>query len=323
MPDALNIEKLCKVYDNGLEALSNVSLSVEEGDFFALIGPNGAGKSTTIGVISSLVRKTSGTVKIFGNDIVQESYRARRLLGVMPQEFNFNPFDKVFDIIVTQAGYYGVGVREARSRATELLKQLDLWDMQQQQAQKLSGGMKRRLLIARALVSKPRLLILDEPTAGVDIELRRFLWDYLRQINREGVTVILTTHYFEEAEHLCRNIAVINRGRLIQSSSIRALLQQLQQEQFLLDLAKPIKNLPQIKGFDVNLVDPMCLEVAINRGQTLNTFYQLLSDEGVEILSMRNKVSRLEEVFMDLVEDDHVLPDASEQAANLKVKAAR
>ncbi len=303
MTTALSIEQLTKTYANGFEALKGISLEVQEGDFFALLGPNGAGKSTTIGVISSLVNKTSGRVTVFGHDLDRARAQAKQLIGVVPQEFNFNQFEKVGDIVVTQAGYYGIEPQLARERAEHYLRQLGLWDKRALQSRRLSGGMKRRLMIARALVHQPKLLILDEPTAGVDIELRRSMWEFLQRINREdGITIILTTHYLEEAEQLCRNIAIIDQGQIIQNSSMKALLGQLQQETFILDCAEPIAELPEVPGLQLKRHDDHSLEATVAKGQGLTGLFVALHHAGIEVTSMRNRSNRLEELFVQLVE---------------------
>lgn len=298
MNQALTIKSLRKTYDNGLEALKGIDLSVADGDFFALLGPNGAGKSTAIGVVSSLVRKTSGEVQVFGYDLDRELVQAKRMLGIVPQEFNFNQFEKVKDVVVTQAGYYGIPAREARLRSGQYLKQLGLWDKRNSMSRMLSGGMKRRLMIARALIHKPRLLILDEPTAGVDIELRRSLWDFVKEINEQGTTIILTTHYLEEAEQLCRNIGIIDKGEMVESTSIKELLSQLQQESFVLDLKSPLQEVPAFAGYSVKKLEDNSLEVEVGKGQGVNDLFRQLSDYRIEVASMRNKANRLEELFM-------------------------
>ncbi|RKQ96367.1 ABC-2 type transport system ATP-binding protein [Kushneria sinocarnis] len=300
---ALSIRGLTKVYDNGFHALKGIDLEVPQGDFFALLGPNGAGKSTTLGVVSSLVRKTAGEVKIHGIDIDRDFSRAKYQLGVVPQEFNFNQFEKVEDIVLTQAGYYGLSMRECRDRCRQLLEDLGLWEKRHATARMLSGGMKRRLMIARALIHRPRLLILDEPTAGVDIELRRSMWSYMRRINaEEGTSIILTTHYLEEAENLCRNIAIINHGEIVENTSMRDLLTQLTRETFLLDLARPIEATPSLAGFEVEQVDASQLMLSIEKGQRLNDAFHQLGEQGVDVVSMRNRANRLEELFVSLVE---------------------
>ncbi len=301
---ALTIRNLTKTYANGVEALKGIDLEVDQGDFFALLGPNGAGKSTTIGVISSLVNKSGGEVSIFGHSLDNDRSRAKTKIGVVPQEFNFNQFEKVFDIVVTQAGFYGIPAPLARERAEKYLRQLGLWDKRDKQSRTLSGGMKRRLMIARALVHEPDLLILDEPTAGVDIELRRSMWDFLTRINNEGKTIILTTHYLEEAESLCRNIAIIDHGTIVENTSMRALLEKLQVETFILDLARPVDSVPELDGFDVSLRDSQTLEVAVPKTQSLNTLFVALAEQQFEVMSMRNKANRLEELFVRLVEQN-------------------
>lgn len=298
---ALSIRGLTKVYGNGFEALKGIDLDVAQGDFFALLGPNGAGKSTTLGIVCSLVQKTAGQVKILGIDIDQDFAKAKYALGVVPQEFNFSQFEKVGDIILTQAGYYGMPMKEAKPRCERLLKDLGLWDKRNGAARMLSGGMKRRLMIARALIHRPRLLILDEPTAGVDIELRRSMWEYMRRINEEeGTSIILTTHYLEEAESLCRNIAIINRGEIIKNTSMRGLLTELDTETFLLDLAEPLDVAPRIEGFDAERVDSHQLALSVRKGTDLNDAFQQLTAQGVRVLSMRNRANRLEELFVSM-----------------------
>ncbi len=299
---ALSIRGLTKVYGNGFHALKGIDLDVQQGDFFALLGPNGAGKSTTLGIVCSLVQKTAGQVSIFGLDIERDFAQAKYHLGVVPQEFNFNQFEKVLDIVLTQAGYYGMSRREALPRAETLLKDLELWEKRNASARMLSGGMKRRLMIARALMHRPRLLILDEPTAGVDIELRRSMWEYMRRINREeGTTIILTTHYLEEAESLCRNVAIINDGEIVRNTSVRELLAELDTETFLLDLAKPITQAPVLDGFVVEQVESAQLAVLLHRGQRLNDVFAALSERSIEVVSMRNRANRLEEMFVSMV----------------------
>ncbi|WP_305417128.1 ABC transporter ATP-binding protein [Photobacterium leiognathi] len=298
--NALEIKSVRKTYKGGVEALKNMNLTVTEGDFFALLGPNGAGKSTTIGIISSLVNKTSGSVKIFGYDLDSEKVDAKNQLGLVPQEFNFNPFETVEQIVVNQAGYYGVERSVAKERAKKYLSQLDLWGKRSERARNLSGGMKRRLMIARALMHEPKLLILDEPTAGVDIELRRSMWAFLRKINQEGVTIILTTHYLEEAEMLCRNIGIINHGELIEHTSMKDLLGKLELETFILDI-EPQTQAPQLSGMNSQLVDSTTLEVELKKGESLNPVFTQLSEQGIAVKSMRNKSNRLEELFVTLV----------------------
>ncbi|MGF1699977.1 ABC transporter ATP-binding protein [Photobacterium makurazakiensis] len=298
--NALEIKNLNKTYKGGVNALKNMSLCVKEGDFFALLGPNGAGKSTTIGIISSLVNKSSGSVNVFGYDLDRQKVEAKKQLGLVPQEFNFNQFETVEQIVVNQAGYYGVDRPLAKVRAKKYLSQLDLWEKRNDRARTLSGGMKRRLMIARALMHEPKLLILDEPTAGVDIELRRSMWDFLRDINRQGVTIILTTHYLEEAEMLCRNIGIINNGELIENTSMKALLGKLEVETFILDI-KLNGNKPELDGVTWKLPDNHTLEVDINKGESLNHVFSQLTQQGIDVISMRNKANRLEELFVTLV----------------------
>lgn len=302
MITALKINDLRKVYADGFEALKGISLEVEEGDFFAMLGPNGAGKSTTIGIICSLVAKTSGTVSVFDVDIDENFPAAKRNIGIVPQEFNFNQFEKVFDIVFNQAGYYGLTPQLSRERAEKYLRELELWDKRDTQAFMLSGGMKRRLMIARALVHEPRLLILDEPTAGVDIEMRRAMWDFLKKINREGTTIILTTHYLEEAEALCRHIAIINHGEIVEHSSIKALLRRLHREVFILDCVEDAPDSVEIEGFEINKLDSHTLEVAVEQGQLINEVFDALNRQGIHIRSMRNRANRLEEMFVSLVQ---------------------
>ncbi len=299
--EALSIRGLTKVYGQSLMALNGIDLSVAPGDFFALLGPNGAGKSTTIGVISSLVRKTSGHIQIFGHDIDSDFAKAKQCIGVVPQEFNFNVFEQVLDIVINQAGFYGLPRKTAQARAEVVLKKLGLWDKRNTPSRHLSGGMKRRLMIARALIHEPKLLILDEPTAGVDIELRRSMWQFLQEINRAGTTIILTTHYLEEAESLCRNVAIINKGEIVENTSVKSLLKQLNREQFILDVA-PESARPTLAGYTLHWVDDHTIEVEIEKGQPLNALFAALSDAGICVLSMRNKVNRLEELFVSLVQ---------------------
>ncbi|MGQ7814324.1 ABC transporter [Pseudomonas sp. A46] len=302
MSSALSIRQLTKTYGNGFQALKGIDLEVAEGDFFALLGPNGAGKSTTIGILSTLVNKTSGSVSVFGHDLDKEPYALKRCLGVVPQEFNFNQFEKVFDIVVTQAGYYGIPAKIAKERAERYLTQLGLWDKRNSASRELSGGMKRRLMIARALIHEPRLLILDEPTAGVDIELRRSMWSFLTELNEQGITIILTTHYLEEAEQLCRNIGIIDHGRIVENTSMKELLKKLHKETFLLDLKEPLEVLPQLNGYPAELVDDHTLEVQVEKSQGLTELFRQLAALNIDVLSMRNKSNRLEELFVSLVE---------------------
>ena len=299
---ALDIQGLHKVYKSGTVALSGIDLQVKQGDFFALLGPNGAGKSTTIGVISSLVNKTQGSVKVFGFDLDTELEAAKSQLGLVPQEFNVNQFETVLQIVVNQAGYYGVPKKLALERAEKYLGQLGLWDKRHARSRELSGGMKRRLMIARALMHEPKLLILDEPTAGVDIELRRSMWEFLRQINQQGVTIILTTHYLEEAEMLCRNIAIIDKGRIIENTTMKALLSKLTLETFVLDLAADPASV-KLDGFAWRVLDDHSIEVDVEKAQGLNPIFAQLSAQDIKVLSMRNKANRLEELFVTLVEN--------------------
>lgn len=302
MTTALSIKDLRKVYNNGFEALKGISFDVQEGDFFALLGPNGAGKSTTLGIVSSLVNKSSGQVEVFGYNLDTDASKAKCELGVVPQEFNFNMFEKVEDIVITQAGYYGIPATEAKKRSEFYLRKLGLWDKRNEPSRSLSGGMKRRLMIARALMHEPRLLILDEPTAGVDIELRRSMWEFLREINAKGTTIILTTHYLEEAESLCRNIGIIDRGNIITNTSMRELLQQLNTETFILDISPAQTECPQLEGYQVTLQGDHTLLVDVEKSQGLNQVFSQLSEQGIEVTSMRNKSNRLEELFVSLVD---------------------
>ncbi|MGM0595199.1 MAG: ABC transporter ATP-binding protein [Pseudomonadota bacterium] len=299
---ALELRGLNKTYKNGFQALKSIDLVVEEGDFFALLGPNGAGKSTTIGIITSLVNKTAGSVKVFDADLEREPMKAKRYLGLVPQEFNFNMFEPVQEIVINQAGYYGVEPAEAKARAEESLKKLGLWEKRHSMARALSGGMKRRLMIARALVHDPKLLILDEPTAGVDIELRRSMWEYLREVNRRGTTIILTTHYLEEAEQLCRNVAIIDHGTIIENTSIKKLINKLDRETMILDLQEPLQQPPELDGYSCILSDEQTMEVEIHRGQGINRLFDELKKHHITVTGMRNKANRLEELFLDLVE---------------------
>ncbi len=299
---ALSITNLKKEYTGGLQALKGIDLNVEKGDFFALLGPNGAGKSTTIGIISSLVTKTSGEVKILDIDIDENHSLAKKKLGVVGQEVNFNQFEKVGDIIRNQAGYYGLSFKQARDNAKYYMRKLDIWDKRNEQARKLSGGMKRRVMVAKALVNNPDLLILDEPTAGVDIELRRSLWDFLTEINDQGTTIILTTHYLEEAERLCRNIAIIDSGEIVENTSMQELLTRLEVETFVFDLSTPISDLPKSLDFEMLLENPQKLKVTVGKGQGLNSVFEILSNSGIQISSMRNETGRLEELFLGLVD---------------------
>jgi ABC-2 type transport system ATP-binding protein len=300
--NALSVRALTKTYHNGVRALQGVDLDVEQGDFFALLGPNGAGKTTLIGIITSLVNKSGGEARVFGYDIDRELEAAKACIGVVPQEINFNMFETPLTIVVNQAGFYGIPRAVARERAEKYLRQLQLWDKRNGMSRGLSGGMKRRLMIARALMHEPRLLILDEPTAGVDIEIRRSMWDFLREINARGTTIILTTHYLEEAETLCRNIAIINGGRIVERDRMSSLLRRLHVETFVLNLRDALAQAPRLEPYVVHLVDDHTLEVEVSKEDNLNDIFARLSALGIEVLSMRNKVNRLEEIFMRLVE---------------------
>ncbi len=299
---ALSLRQLCKTYNNGVQALKGIDLDVEEGDFFALLGPNGAGKSTAIGIVSSLVNKSSGTVTVFGHSIDTELEAAKSCLGVVPQEINFNQFEKVSTILLNQAGFYGIPRPVARERMEYWLNQLQLWDKREAISRSLSGGMKRRLMIARALIHEPQLLILDEPTAGVDIEVRRSMWEFLRRINEQGTTIILTTHYLEEAENLCRHIAIIDEGRIIENDRMSTVLRKLHTETFVLNLRGPLRGTLSLPGYRVTAPDETTLEVEVNKEQNLNEIFVALTAAGGEVVSMRNKSNRLEELFMRLVE---------------------
>ncbi len=303
MNNALEISGLRKTYGNGVEALKGIDLTVRAGDFFALLGPNGAGKSTTIGIATALVKGSGGSVKVFGHDVAREPMQARRCIGLVPQEFNFNQFEPAEEILINQAGYYGVPAEVARERAERYLKQLGLWEKRRTLARNLSGGMKRRLMIARALVHEPQLLILDEPTAGVDIEIRRSMWRFLREVNGRGITIILTTHYLEEAENLCRNIAIIDRGRIVADTSIRQLLTQMTSETVLLDLNGALDHPPHLEGYYVSLIDSHTLEVEVPRERGLSALFAQLAAQELTVSSMRNKSNRLEELFLRLVEN--------------------
>ena len=301
---ALEIEALEKEYASGVKALKGINLSVTKGDFFALLGPNGAGKSSTIGIISSLVTKTSGTVKIFGIDIDRDFNEAKRQIGVVAQEINFSPFEKVRDIVLTQAGYYGLSKREAILRGDKVLKSLGLWDKRDEQSRNLSGGLKRRLMIAKAMIHEPKLLILDEPTAGVDIELRRGMWDLISKLNDDGTTIILTTHYLEEAEQLCRNIAIIDHGEIVENTSMKELLAKLDVQSFVIDLEHPIESAPELSHFTFKLQDPSTLIVAIDKQQTMNNLFTELNKLNISVKSMRNESNRLEELFLKLTKQE-------------------
>ena len=300
--NALSVSGLTKTYKNGVQALKGIDLEVEQGDFFALLGPNGAGKTTLIGIVTSLVTKSAGEATVFGHDIDRELEAAKACIGIVPQELNFNMFETPETIVVNQAGFYGIPRAEARVRAERYLRQLQLWDKRDKASRGLSGGMKRRLMIARALMHEPRLLILDEPTAGVDIEVRRSMWDFLREINRRGTTIILTTHYLEEAETLCRNIAIIDGGRIVERDRMSHLLRRLHTETFVLNVSAPLTAAPPLNGYPVRMTDDHTLEVDVSNEQNLNDLFGRLSQLGVQVVSMRNKVNRLEEIFMRLVD---------------------
>ncbi|MCK4674713.1 MAG: ABC transporter ATP-binding protein [Gammaproteobacteria bacterium] len=299
--NALNIKNLQKTYKNGVNALKGVDLTVKEGDFFALLGPNGAGKSTVIGIISSLINKTSGFVEVFGHNLDLNSSDVRMHIGLVPQEFNFNIFEPVGEILINQAGYYGIHRTEAKKRAETHLKQLELWDKRFSMAKELSGGMKRRLMIARALMHRPKLLILDEPTAGVDIEIRHSMWDFLKDQNTNGTTIILTTHYLEEAESLCNNIAIIDNGITIKQTQMRSLLDQLHIETFILYLTNTIDSLPDCGNHSVKMIDNSTLEVDINKQQNISDLFNILKTCGIEVVSMKNKTNRLEQLFISML----------------------
>src|SRR5690554_821336 len=299
--DALVLRDLRKRYSNGVEALNGINLTVREGDFFGLLGPNGAGKSTAIGIVTSLVRKSGGSVSIFGHDLDREPWEAKSCIGLVPQEFNFNGFETVLQIVTNQGGYYGLPRSIAARRAETYLRALSLWDKRDAIARSLSGGMKRRLMIARALVHDPKLLILDEPTAGVDIELRRSMWEFLREINAAGTTIILTTHYLEEAESLCRNVAIIDQGLIVKNTSVRNLLQQLNKEIFIFDTREAIAETPVLQGYQASQIDEHSFEVEVEKGRSLNALFEQLSEQGTSIVSMRNKANRLEEMFVAMI----------------------
>ncbi|NOV29656.1 ABC transporter ATP-binding protein [Methylomonas sp. ZR1] len=299
---ALSIQNLKKTYNNGFAALKGVDLEVQRGDFFALLGPNGAGKSTLIGIISSLVNKTSGLVSIFGHDLDKDNVAAKTCIGVVPQEVNFNQFETSMSVVMNQAGYYGIPRKQALQRTEQCLRQMELWDKRDVVSRRLSGGMKRRLMIARAMVHSPRLLILDEPTAGVDIEIRRSMWEMMQDVNKQGTTIILTTHYLEEAESLCRNIAIINNGQIVEKSAMSSLLSRLHTDHFVLDIARPLTQAPLIDGCEIVLNADTVLDVAVPKSHGLNRLFQALSEQHIEVLSLRNKSNRLEQLFLDLVQ---------------------
>ena len=301
MTYALEIDNLKKIYSGGTEALKGISLKVNEGDFYALLGPNGAGKSSTIGIIGTLVTKSSGNVKIFGIDLDENVAQAKSMLGVVSQEINFSQFEKVLDIVTTQAGFYGIKKSIAQPKVEKMLKRLGLWDKRHDQARTLSGGFKRRLMIAKALIHEPKLLILDEPTAGVDIELRREMWDFLKEINSNGTTIILTTHYLEEAEQLCRNIGIIDHGEIVVDTSMKELLRKLDVQGFVLDLEDPLKEVPTIKDYSLRLEDPLTLIAAVNKEKSINNLFDELNKLNIKVKSMRNESNRLEELFIEMV----------------------
>ena len=298
---ALSVQGLTKIYGNKLTALKAIDLEVAEGDFFALLGPNGAGKSTTIGIVSSLIKKTSGKVFVFGHNLDTELAKAKSLIGIVPQEINFNPFEKMTQILINQAGYYGIPKKMAEQKMEIYLKEMNLWEMRNQQAFKLSGGMKRRLMIVRALMTEPKLLILDEPTAGVDIELRHILWNLLKKINEQGITIILTTHYLEEAEQLCKHVAIINHGTIIKQGNMKKLLSRLNVHTIMLDVDQSLPSEIQLSGFNHKIVDAMTLEIILEQGQSINQLFNLLSQQNINIVSLRNKTNRLEELFIYLI----------------------
>jgi len=302
--NALSVQNLTKTYANGVSALKGIDLEVAEGDFFALLGQNGAGKSTTIGIICSLVNKTGGKVEIFGHDLDTDTTQAKALIGVVPQEMNFSLFEKISQILINQAGYYGIPEKIAAERMEHYLNEMGIWNMRDQAAFRLSGGMKRRLMIARALMSEPKLLILDEPTAGVDIELRHILWRFLKKINQEGTTIILTTHYLEEAEQLCKNVAIIDRGEIIEHANMKSLINRINVQTLVLDIETPLHKPDYLEQYPHRLVDDTTLEIEISRGQSLNDLFELLNQHNVTVSSMRNKTNRLEELFIRLVAEN-------------------
>lgn len=309
---ALSVKNLTKTYPNGVTALKGIDLDVAEGDFFALLGQNGAGKSTFIGIVSSLVNKSSGDVTVFGHPMDTERAEAKSLIGVVPQEINFGIFENITHTLVNQAGYYGIPSRIAHERAEKYLKEMGLWNMRDWPAMRLSGGMKRRLMIARALMSEPRLLILDEPTAGVDIEIRHALWQFLKKLNESGTTIILTTHYLEEAEHLCKNVAIIDRGQIIEHANMKTLIQQIHRQTMICDLDQPVWQTPVLPGFTTRMLDSNTLEIEVKRGQTLNDLFTHLNALGVSVLGMRNKTNRLEELFIHRITENHQSTDTDE-----------
>ena len=298
---ALEINNLTKIYPNKLIALNSINLNVNQGDFFALLGPNGAGKSTAIGIICDLTRKTSGSVKVFGHCIDENNDAAKSCIGIVPQEINFSLFETCLEIVVNQGGFYGIKRSHATKRAEKYLRKLNLWEKRNERSRNLSGGMKRRLMLARALVHEPKMLILDEPTAGVDVELRRSMWDFLIDINQQGVTIVLTTHYLEEAESLCKNIAIINHGKIVENTSMKELLSRLNKETFIFDLNDPIKELPNLDDYNLKLIDTTTIEVEVDRERNINKLFEILTKKNINITSMRNKTSRLEELFLKLL----------------------
>ena len=300
---ALVIDNLTKIYPNKLTALNSISLNVNQGDFFALLGPNGAGKSTAIGIICGLTNKTSGAVKIFGNNIDENSDAAKSCIGIVPQEINFSQFETCLEIVVNQGGFYGIKRSDALERAEKYLRKLDLWDKRNERSRNLSGGMKRRLMIARALVHEPKMLILDEPPAGVDVELRRSTWNFLKSINQKGITILLTTHYLEEAESLCKNIAIINDGEIVENTSMKKLLSKLNKETFIFDTVEPIEELPNLNDFDLKLIDNTTIEVEVDRRNNINELFASLTSKNINVTSMKNKRNRLEELFLNLLND--------------------
>jgi len=300
---ALQINNLQKTYANGIQALKGINLEVAEGDFFALLGPNGAGKSTIIGIITSLVKKSAGSVQVFNNDLETHSVIVKSLIGIVPQELNFSQFECCLEIVLNQAGYYGINRKLAKQRAEKYLRQLGLWEKRLDSSRTLSGGLKRRLMIARALINEPRLLILDEPTAGVDVELRRSMWSFLREINNQGTTIVLTTHYLEEAENLCKNIAIINNGKIIENTSMKSLLDKLDIQTFILDLNEPINQPLNLKPFKSHTIDPMTIEIEITIDKSMNDLFRILSQADINVKSMRNKSNRLEELFINLLNE--------------------
>lgn len=308
--EALSVAHLSKTYRNGVHALKNISFDVDRGDFFALLGPNGAGKSTTIGILTSLVKKTAGEVKILGYNIDHDFYRAKACMGIVPQEFNFNIFETVLDVMINQAGYYGIAYKEGRQRAKKYLQQFDLWGKKNSQVRTLSGGMKRRLMIARALVHHPKILILDEPTAGTDLEIRRSLWHFLTELNKAGLTVILTTHYLEEAENLCRTVAIIDAGEIIINTTIRDILKRLDTEKFILYVDNPLDKKINLRDYEYRMDDNYTMEVVVPKNSGLTPLFEQLSQQGIHVTSMKNKTNRLEEVFLTLTSGKNHVSDS-------------